>query len=191
MLNEVSGSSGVAQRGMKQDYKAAERAPTQFGMADGSSLNYGYAPNKPSAGGLAAGGRGGMGGGMGGMGMMPGMSGGAPRIEAEARSSLARAKDRSSERLSQVEAAAPVAGPQAGETVRQLGNKTFFRKGKRWVDSSVKPDEESKAVVVRQFSAEFFKLAREQKSELNQYLTFDEPVTLKLDGQVYRIEPAS
>jgi Ca-activated chloride channel family protein len=187
MLNDVGGASGVAQRGMKQEYKAAERAPTQFGMADGSRSNYGYVPNAPPVGGLSAGGRGGMGGGMGGM---PGMYGGLS-VEAEARSSLARAKGRSGERLSQVNAAAPVAGPQAGETVRQLGNKTFFRKGKRWVDSAVKPDEESKAVVVRQFSAEFFKLAREQKSELNQYLTFEGPVTLKLDGQVYRIEPAS
>ncbi len=76
-------------------------------------------------------------------------------------------------------------------TVRQIGSKTFFRKGDRWVDSEVKPDDEAKAVVIRQFSDEFFALARGQKSELNQYLTFEEPVTVNLDGKVYRFEQAA
>ena len=31
------------------------------------------------------------------------------------------------------------------------------------------------------------KLARDQNAEFNQYLAFDEPVTVKLDGRVYRI----
>jgi Ca-activated chloride channel family protein len=73
-------------------------------------------------------------------------------------------------------------------TVRQLGNKTFFRKGDRWVDSAVKPEDDAKAKVVVQFSDEYFKLARTQSAEMNQYLTFDEPVTVDLGGQVYRID---
>ena len=89
--------------------------------------------------------------------------------------------------------AAMMAAPQrpASATVRQVGTKTFFRKGDRWVDSEVKPDDEAKAVVIRQFSDEFFALARGQKSELNQYLAFDEPVTVNLDGKVYRFEQAA
>ena len=62
--------------------------------------------------------------------------------------------------------------------------------GKAWVDSTLKPDDEAKAVVIRQFSDEFFELARTQKAEMNQYLTFDEPVTVNLDAKVYRFEQA-
>jgi Ca-activated chloride channel family protein len=75
-------------------------------------------------------------------------------------------------------------------SVRQVGAKTFYYKDNRWIDSTVKPDEDAKAKRIRQFSDEFFGLARSQSAELNQYLTFTEPVTLKLAGTVYRIDPA-
>ena len=75
-------------------------------------------------------------------------------------------------------------------TVRQLGTKTFYLKEDRWVDSVVKPDEEAKAIVIEQFSDDYFKLARSQVAEMNQYLTFDEPVTVNLGGKVYRIDRA-
>ena len=74
--------------------------------------------------------------------------------------------------------------------LRQVGSKTFYFKENRWIDSTVKPDEDAKAKRIRQFSDEFFSLARSQSAELNQYLTFTEPVTLKLAGTVYRIDPA-
>ena len=74
--------------------------------------------------------------------------------------------------------------------LRQIGSKTFYFKENRWIDSTVKPEEDAKAKMIRQFSDEFFNLARSQSAELNQYLTFTEPVTLKLAGTVYRIEPA-
>ena len=74
--------------------------------------------------------------------------------------------------------------------VRQIGSKTFYFKENRWIDSTVKPEEDAKAKLIRQFSDEFFNLARSQSAELNQYLTFTEPVTLKLAGTVYRIDPA-
>jgi len=75
--------------------------------------------------------------------------------------------------------------------VRCVGTKTFYKKGDRWVDSEVKSEDEAQAIVVRQFSDEFFNLARVQKSEMNQYLTFDETVTVNLDGRVYRFEQAA
>ena len=71
-----------------------------------------------------------------------------------------------------------------------IGKKTFYRKGERWVDSTVKPDDEAKATVVEQFSDAYFELARKQGADLNQYLTFEEPVTVDLGGKVYRIERA-
>ena len=74
--------------------------------------------------------------------------------------------------------------------VRQVGAKTFYFKDNRWIDSTVKPEEDAKAKRIRQFSDEFFGLARSQSAELNQYLTFTEPVTLRLADTVYRIDPA-
>ena len=74
--------------------------------------------------------------------------------------------------------------------LRQIGSKTFYYKDNRWIDSTVKPEEDAKAQIIHQFSDKFFELARSQSAELNQYLTFTEPVTLKLAGTVYRIEPA-
>jgi Ca-activated chloride channel family protein len=56
------------------------------------------------------------------------------------------------------------------------------------VDASVTPEEDEKATVVTQFSDEYFRLARTQKAEYNQYLSLNEPVTVKLDGKVYKIE---
>ena len=99
--------------------------------------------------------------------------------------------------------AAPVVGApggllmeQQGEAqnvqakLRQVGSKTFYFKENRWIDSTVKPDEDAKAKLIRQFSNDFFNLARSQSADLNQYLTFTEPVTIKLAGIVYRIDPA-
>ncbi len=82
----------------------------------------------------------------------------------------------------------PAQSPQA--KVRQIGTKTFYFKNGRWVDSSVKPEEDAKAEKVVQFSEGYFRLARDQKAEYNQYFSQDEPVTVKLDGKVYHIDPA-
>jgi len=76
-------------------------------------------------------------------------------------------------------------------SVRQVGKKTFYFKENRWIDSTVTPEQDAKAAVIKQFSDDFFKLARAQKAELNQYLTFEQPVTVDLDGVVYRIEPVT
>jgi Ca-activated chloride channel family protein len=75
-------------------------------------------------------------------------------------------------------------------TVRNVAGKTFFRKENRWVDSEIKPDDEANAEVIEQFSDRFFELARSQTAEQNQYFTFDESITVNLNGKVYRVEPA-
>ena len=74
--------------------------------------------------------------------------------------------------------------------VRQIGSKTFYWKNERWIDSTVTQEEDEKATVLTQLSDDYFSLARTQKAENNQYLSLDEPVTVKLEGKVYRIEPA-
>jgi Ca-activated chloride channel family protein len=74
-------------------------------------------------------------------------------------------------------------------SVRTLGAKTFYKRGDRWVDADVTADDEAKAIAIEQFTDAYFRLARDQKTAENQYLTFHEPVTVKLDGQVYKIDP--
>lgn len=78
------------------------------------------------------------------------------------------------------------------ESVRQVGNKTFYRKGGAWIDSVLADkDEETlgKAMVVEQFSDEFFALLDEQNADDAKYFTFDEPVTIALGGKIVRIVP--
>ena len=77
----------------------------------------------------------------------------------------------------------------AAATVRQIGSKTFYWKHERWIDSTVTQEEDEKATVLTQLSDDYFSLARTQKAGNNQYLSLDEPVTVKLEGKVYRIEP--
>ena len=42
---------------------------------------------------------------------------------------------------------------------------------------------------IKQFSDEYFALAQRYGRTMSQYLVFDEPVLLNLDGQAYLIEP--
>lgn len=98
------------------------------------------------------------------------------------------------------EPAAPASGPQSAEaapgelpaleqSVRNLGAKSFYRRGKRWVDADVTEAQEKKAIRVKQFSDEYFKLAEQQGGKLSQYLVFDEALLVNFDGQAYLIEP--
>jgi Ca-activated chloride channel homolog len=184
-LSELSGEAGVNQRAVKQELMQAARAPAVGAAAGGrgaespadsiahrfggeqtrtrgaSGQSQGQPMAKAARGGA---GFGGMGGGLGGMmGAMPQKMAG---------------RDAESER------------PPAPK-VRQIGTKTFYWKNNRWVDAAVTPEEDAKGTKIAQFSDRYFELARTQKAEYNQYLSQAEPVTVKLDGQVYHIEPAA
>jgi Ca-activated chloride channel family protein len=189
-LDQESGRAGVAQRGFKQEYMHALRAPLQsasepaqeaivasrdgsVGNGYGGLMKAGEAAKAAGPGSSPArGGFGGMGGGM--MGRAP-----------QAGGSLARNAGAGPMSLKKRELAEP-----AQAKVRQIGPKTFYFKNGRWVDSSVTPAEETKAARVVQFSEEYFRLARAQKAEYNQYFSQAEPVTVKLEDRVYQIEPA-
>ncbi len=77
----------------------------------------------------------------------------------------------------------------AVHNVRNIGNRTFFRRDGQWVDSQVTKAQEQGARRVKQFSDEYFELAGAHGRRLSQYLVFDEPVLLNLDNQAYLIEP--
>jgi Ca-activated chloride channel family protein len=179
-LREVGGQFGVEQRAHKQDLMKADRS-VGFGFHE-------VTESEMAASGPAPAGRGGMGGGM-------MVSDGSVRSVAPGASLGAqqRAKARIGRGRSVLAGATTGEGHQPGESeakVRQLGTKTFFWKSARWIDSTVTADEDAKATAIAQFSDEYFVLARTQKSEYNQYLSMDQPVTVKLDGKVYRIDPS-
>jgi Ca-activated chloride channel family protein len=77
------------------------------------------------------------------------------------------------------------------ENVRRIGNKSFFRRGDRWVDSTVDALDDAdakkaeKVKKIKRFSDEYFKLVDKHGKDVAKYLAFDEPVTLMVDGQVY------
>ena len=174
-LDVVTGASGVEQRGMKQGLKLADRAaaptPSGLGLEEQIHLRRSMGTAGPAGsrmGGMMGGGMGGMGGSMTGKGSPGTMS-----TYAMGRGPSAREEE-----------------VKVATNVRQIGSKTFYRKGERWIDSVVKPEADAKAIVIRQFSDEFFNLAANQDAGLNQYLTFDEPVTVELGGKVYRFEKA-
>jgi len=192
-LADVSGESGVMQRsyrGQMQRAQIADSSPRAAAEAYGRSMP-GATPGMPM-------GMGGMPGGGGAMGY-PGMSSGSGR-------EMAKAADR---RMSGARGPAqsaggrPAAGPilggvavqqaeemaQAGQLVRNVGNRAFYRRGTQWVDSTVTKEQERQTTRVKQFSDRYFELARRQGRNLSQYLVFDEPVLVNLEGQAYLIEP--
>lgn len=192
-LNSVSGGFGVAQREAKQYYMRAEKATDGMGIDP--------ARNEPmfrSHGKMAEAGGGGGG--------MAGMGGQMAQNPTPMSTGAAAGLSSASRNAAPAQQAAPVVvGTQGGglanfqtvdqrqgvqQKLRQVGSKTFYWKQSRWIDSTVQPDEDTRAKRIRQFSDDYFSLARSQSAELNQYLTFTEPVTIKLAGIVYQIDLA-
>ena len=92
----------------------------------------------------------------------------------------------------------PAAGDQAfvggslvaaRPTVRNIGQKSFFLKGRLWRDSTVTAEQEKRAIRVTQYSKQYFDLAAAHRGALAKYLAFNGPVLVNLNGKTYRIEP--
>jgi Ca-activated chloride channel family protein len=77
----------------------------------------------------------------------------------------------------------------ADSNLRQVGQKTFFRKNKLWQDSTVTDEQSKNAIRVKQFSREYFDLAAKHSGTLAKYIAFDEPVLVNLDDKTYQIDP--
>ncbi|HZZ27417.1 MAG TPA: VIT and VWA domain-containing protein, partial [Pirellulales bacterium] len=74
------------------------------------------------------------------------------------------------------------------QNVCQIGRKTFFRRGDRWIDSAVTPELEKTIVKIKRFSPEYFQLVDQHGHDVGKYLTLDQPITLELNGKVYEID---
>jgi len=165
-LSEASGAGGFLQRAMKGHMKAAARAPAPAEPAiaadmPAAQLRPRGGPGAGPANGAAFGGQAGRGQATHGW-RQSGLAFG-EKAEEEAR--LAR------------------------QTVRKLGSRTFYHRGERWIDSLVTKELEKNVTRIKQFSDEYFELARRHGKKLSQYMVFDEPVLLKLEDRAYLIEP--
>jgi Ca-activated chloride channel family protein len=180
-LAQSAGQSGFAQRSFKNDLQR-----TASPGAAPRELAHKYA--------MDAGGMGGFGGGM----MMPGMAAEAKASAGRQAGASKRAGDAygmpgSMPGMAPV-APAPVADAeseiaQAGQNLRQIGSRTFYRRNNQWIDATVTKEQERNPVRVKQFSDQYFRLARSQGRNLAQYMAFDEPVLVNLEGKAYLIEP--
>jgi Ca-activated chloride channel family protein len=171
-LYELEGRFGVGQRDAKAALNQAqslavvtEPAPTAEALSDLDALHSGGAAGKPEAYRFA---RQAAPVGLGMRGIAAGRTN-APGL-------LAKAKDFEG-------------NDRVVRSVRTLGSKTFYLREGRWVDADVTAEDEAKAIPVEQFTDAYFRLAEKQRTAENQYLTFNEPVTVKLDGQTYKIDP--
>lgn len=70
-------------------------------------------------------------------------------------------------------------------TLQNVGRKSFYRSGERWVDSSVTKEQEAHVIKIERYSKEYFDLVDKHGKEIAKYLLFDEPVTFEIDGQAY------
>jgi Ca-activated chloride channel homolog len=194
-LQVVTGRSGVAQRRYKQEIMKADRAEGagEFALEE-SKLSRGAAAGPPNQGQSQpalrfesqprTAGQAGLGGGM------AGTSGMAVQSSRPARAKALRSGGGGGLYAAKPAIAGDAENAQtASAKVRQIGSKTFYWKKERWTDSSVTQEEDEKATVIAQLSDEYFRLARAQKAENNQYLSQTEPLTVKLEGKVYRIDP--
>jgi Ca-activated chloride channel family protein len=66
-----------------------------------------------------------------------------------------------------------------------VGAKTFLRRGERWVDSTITEDEEKNAETIERFSDKYFALVERYGKKIAPYVAIEEPITLKIDGNVY------
>jgi Ca-activated chloride channel family protein len=164
-LDEVEGQSGVAQRQYKAALQRAEKAAPASGMGGMAAQDYSGRAN----------GRG------------PGSgSSGRPAL-APAAAPAADASGADAFQFADKDAAGEL--KKAGETIRNVGNRAFYRRGGQWIDSTLKEDQQQKAIRVKQFSREYFNLAKRYGKRLTQYLVFDEPAIINVDSQAYLIEP--
>ena len=162
-LDQAYGAAGFYQRSMKSSMqRASQPAPAPAARAAGPGMGMG--------GRGVAGGFGGFGYGAG----APTSAAGQPAASVALPRELAEADE-------EMEAAV--------QTVRNIGNRAFYLRDGRWVDSTVTEEQEKSSIRVKQFSDEYFELARRHGRDLSQYMVFDEPVLVNVEEQAYLIEP--
>ncbi len=82
-------------------------------------------------------------------------------------------------------AAATTRGPRSRKTCASIGRKVFYRRGDRWVDSSLTDEQEKNPIKIERYSREYFDLIDKYGRDVSKYLTFDDPVVIEISGKAY------
>jgi Ca-activated chloride channel family protein len=82
----------------------------------------------------------------------------------------------------------PELAERAGQRIRNIGDRTFYQKGKQWIDSRYKPDEKLPHIQIAPYSDAYFELIRRQP-KLRRYLALGEEIVLRLNKAVVQITP--
>ena len=68
--------------------------------------------------------------------------------------------------------------------VMQVGNKTFYHRNHRWVDSALTEEQEKNAKSLERYSPAYFELAANNAAAAK-LLAIEAAVVLEIDGQAY------
>ena len=74
--------------------------------------------------------------------------------------------------------------------VRRVAGRAFFFKEGRWLDATLTEETEQDPIKIEQYSDAYFKLAARDGGRYAKFLTFEEPVLVRLGGQTYLNLPA-
>ncbi|MFC1733707.1 VIT domain-containing protein, partial [candidate division KSB1 bacterium] len=93
---------------------------------------------------------------------------------------------------SQIVDSAPIAYDLKGKSeeiisVRNIGTKTFYWKNNNWIESTLTKKEINEAAKIKQFSNEYFELTKGQTADMNQCLSIEENLLVRVNGRVYNI----
>jgi hypothetical protein len=74
------------------------------------------------------------------------------------------------------------------QAVRNVGQKTFYKRNNQWVDSTASEKQENEPQKVARFSSEYFDLVDKNGRDVAKYLAMDEPVLVVIDGKSYLVQ---
>ncbi|MCE9557289.1 MAG: VWA domain-containing protein [Planctomycetes bacterium] len=70
-------------------------------------------------------------------------------------------------------------------SVMNVGARSFYRRGGKWIDARVTDKMRTKVTSIKRYSDEYFALIDKHGKDVARYLAIDEPVVLELDGKAY------
>ena len=196
LMSNVSGALGVEQRRFKQKLAGSARGQStdEYGVE--------YQINTGAGSGITAG-RGGLGGGGFGGGGSGGYDGGASPggshgyFEMGAgRSAGSTGRPSAPAYAADPDYSAAIDAPADSEAeelrrnpIRRVGGRAFFYKEGRWRDATLTEETAKDPVTVEQYSDAYFKLAAKDGGTFAKFLTFAQPVLVRLGETTYLISP--
>lgn len=72
-------------------------------------------------------------------------------------------------------------------TMKNIGDKTFFLKDGKWIESTLDEEAQKNVVKIKAFSDDYFNLAKTNGADFNQYLGVGDNVVFNMNGKNYEI----